>query len=103
LFGMSFEQEGIRLKPVVPAQLGVRGLVLNDLSYRQANLTIAIHGNGSLIRRFWLDGRSQPDAFIPGTLSGTHRVDVFLEAAKPRSNRTAVEVQRQRQSDSATR
>jgi beta-glucosidase len=103
LFGMSFEQEGIRLKPVVPSQLGVRGLVLNDLSYRQANLTIAIHGSGSSIRRFWLDGRMQPDAFIPGTLSGTHRVDVFLDAAEPRSNRTAVEVQGRRPTESTTR
>jgi hypothetical protein len=71
------------MQPTIPADLGIRALTLEDLSYRQASLTIAIRGTGRRISRFSIDGVVREDAAIPATLTGTHRIDIDLQSGSP--------------------
>jgi beta-glucosidase len=83
LMGMRFEADGIHMQPTIPADLGIRALTLEDLSYRQASLTIAIRGTGRRVSRFSIDGVVRKDAVIPATLTGTHRIDIDLQSGSP--------------------
>jgi Mannosylglycerate hydrolase MGH1-like glycoside hydrolase domain len=77
LFGMNFEPDGIRFEPVVPATYSE--LVLSDVMYRQARLKITVHGNGTKVREFRLDGQKQGKPFFAGTRAGEHQVEIEMK------------------------
>ena len=90
LFGMHFEDGGIRLQPTIPASLGLRSITLQGVHYRQAVLNITITGAGRRILQCKLDGAAQPEAFIPATLAGKHDVEVVLSSIQPAPSRSSI-------------
>jgi beta-glucosidase len=89
LFGMHFEDNGLRLQPLVPASLGVRSMTLRGLKYRHAELNITVTGAGSRILRCNLDGVPQKSALVPSTLIGKHDVEITVADALPTHDRAA--------------
>ena len=76
LFGMEFAPNGISFAPVVPAEF--HQLSLTDVRYRNSLLTITVTGQGTHVKRFLLDGKPQTNAFISGSLTGSHRVAIEM-------------------------
>lgn len=76
LFGMDFQEAGIRFAPVVPGNL--KRLTLGNVKYRQSVLSITIDGPGTEIAQFTLDGRPQKPQ-IDGTLSGPQRIEIRMK------------------------
>ncbi len=75
LFGMDFVQDGIRFAPVVPDQF--QKLTLNNVPYRNAQLSILVQGHGTRVRRFELDGKATKPEF-PASLTGAHQVTIWM-------------------------
>jgi beta-glucosidase len=89
LFGMRFEDAGLRLQPLVPASLGIRSMTLRGLKYRHAELNITVTGVGGRILRCSLDGVLQKSALVSSTLIGKHEVEITLADALPTHDRAA--------------
>jgi len=89
LFGMRFEDAGLRLQPLVPASLGVHSMILRGLKYRHAELNLTVTGVGSRILRCSLDGVPQKGALVPSTLVGKHDVEITLADTLPTYDRAA--------------
>lgn len=81
LFGMRFGQEGLTFGPLLPMSWGA--VTLTGVHYRQALLTVHLHGHGSDISSFTLDGVPEAKHIVPVTLQGTHVVDIELHQATP--------------------
>ncbi len=78
LFGMYFEDAGIRFQPSLPASFGLNSIALHDLTYRSARLSIRIQGSGDRVEQCRLDGVLQLAPFIPATLTGEHTIEITL-------------------------
>ncbi len=76
LFGMQFEEDGIRFEPHLPSSWG--DCQVTGLTYRKARLNIALPGSGSQAIRFEIDGQPQDQAFFPATLVGEREISVRL-------------------------
>lgn len=78
VFGMRLQEDGIRFAPTLPAGWG--DATLRGLRYRDAELTVRLHGAGSTIRSVEVDGKRVRghDALLPDTLTGPHTVDIRL-------------------------
>jgi hypothetical protein len=79
LFGLSFGEHGLSIAPTLPSGWG--DATLRGLHYRDATLTIALHGAGTRIRSFTIDGRQVRGDAVPASLKGSHTVDVTLAGA----------------------
>jgi hypothetical protein len=79
LFGLTFTDGGLAFAPDLPAGWG--DVTLRNLRYRAADLTIALHGSGTTVGSFTLDGRPVPGNTVPATLTGSHRVEITLTGA----------------------
>jgi hypothetical protein len=79
LFGLTFTDGGLTFRPSLPAGWG--DVTLRNLRYRAANLTIALHGAGTRVGSFTIDGRPAPGNAVPATLSGDHTVAITLTGA----------------------
>lgn len=76
-FGIELTKDGITFSPCVPKTLeGVRSI--EGFPYRDMLLDIRVKGSGNRIKSFCLDGRSQSKAFVPASLTGSHRVTIEL-------------------------
>ena len=73
LFGMSFEVDGLHLRPVIPESFGGT-MTLTNFVYRQAVLSIEVRGFGSKIRTIRIDGEDRATAIVPVDLLGAHTV-----------------------------
>jgi hypothetical protein len=76
LFGMAFQEDGIRFAPVVPRTF--ESIHLTDVVYRRSTLDITVRGSGTRIARFALDGQPQARPQISATLAGPHTIDIQL-------------------------
>ncbi|WP_020016370.1 hypothetical protein [Promicromonospora sukumoe] len=80
VFGLRPTPDGLDLAPVLPAGWG--DATLSGLRYRDADLTVRLHGSGDRVRSFALDGVPQRLAHgaarIPADLTGPHTLDVEL-------------------------
>ena len=76
LFGMQFEDEGIRFTPYLPPKWGDCRLI--GLTYRDALLDITVSGSGSKITRFMIDGHPRRSPYYKATLRGKHAIDIQL-------------------------
>ena len=76
LFGMEFEEDGIRFAPVVPRSF--QRLSLSGVKYRHAILKITVIGHGTQIGRFTLDGKQQAAPTLDGSLHGEHEIEIQL-------------------------
>jgi len=76
--GMEFTEDGILFHPAVPKQYdGVKKL--EHFKYRNADLTITVKGHGNRISSFKLDDKLQNSYFIPGTISGSHNIEIVMQ------------------------
>ena len=75
--GLSFEPDGIRFLPVIPkSYTGTK--TLSNFKYRSAILEISVTGYGNEIAEITLDGEPLEDAYLPGSVSGKHRVEMAM-------------------------
>ncbi|MDP4240937.1 MAG: GH116 family glycosyl hydrolase [Bacteroidota bacterium] len=77
LFGIRFEENGLRFEPFVPRVMSAKR-ELNNFRYRNATLDIELTGSGNRIASFELDGKVQKEPVIPPTLTGKHRLKMVL-------------------------
>lgn len=77
LFGMEFEETGIRFAPVVPGNL--QRLTLAGVKYRNCELSITVQGHGTAVDCFTLDGKRQTAPFVEGNLRGAHAIEISLK------------------------
>lgn len=77
LFGMDFEEKGIRFSPVVPEQF--QDLSLTSVKYRNCTFSVSLKGHGTAIASFELDGKPQQDPFLDATTTGDHRINILLK------------------------
>lgn len=77
LFGIRFEENGLRFEPFVPKIMSANRK-LNNFTYRKARLDIEMNGFGNKIVTFELDGKVQKLPLIPPTLSGKHKLRITL-------------------------
>ena len=79
LFGIRFEENGLRFKPFVPQTMeGKRSL--GGFRYRNAVLDIEMEGYGNKIHSVSLDGKKLDDPFIPADLTGKHTLRLVLRS-----------------------
>ena len=83
-FGFEFTQEGLALKPFVPAVLaGTRKL--ESFPYRGMKLDITVSGCGHEIASCLVDGK-EAEAFIPADWTGKHTIEIVMKGEhKPSS------------------
>lgn len=82
LFGIRLEADRMVFRPFVPrAYAGTR--TLRNLRYRDATLTVTVHGFGGAPREVRLNGRIAPAAEIPATLTGAHTLEIMLDGSQP--------------------
>jgi hypothetical protein len=79
LFGLGFQDNGLSIAPTLPAGWG--DVTMRGLRYRNANLTIALHGAGTKIRSFTIDGKRALNHQVPASLVGDHTVEITLTGA----------------------
>ncbi|MDE5791528.1 MAG: hypothetical protein K2H96_09920 [Muribaculaceae bacterium] len=80
LFGIHFEEDGLRIAPFVPQTLaGTRSL--DNVNYRGAKLDITVKGFGAKVKKLTLNGKEiNPDAVIPASkLKGTCKIEVEMD------------------------
>lgn len=75
VFGISYGEEGLKLRPCVPAEFD--GAVLRGLSYRKAQFLLKIEGHGTDCTVF-LDGKPVEGAFGK-ELSGFHEIVILAK------------------------
>ncbi len=80
LFGLRFMPDALRFKPFVPTAYAGHH-TLRNFRYRQANLTLHLHGSGSTVERVTLDGLAVARPILPGDLCGEHELDIYLSGA----------------------
>ncbi|MEO6829668.1 MAG: hypothetical protein ABI164_07635, partial [Acidobacteriaceae bacterium] len=76
-FGMEFAPDGLQFHPVIPEALGGTR-ILSNFRYRNAVLTVEVHGFGGQVRNFTLDGKSSC-AILPADLAGEHTVVIEMD------------------------
>jgi len=75
--GMSFEPQGIKFQPVIPASYsGTKSL--KGFKYRNAVLDITVKGFGNKISNITLDGSTLKDAYLANDLKGYHTIDITM-------------------------
>lgn len=75
--GITLTADAMEFHPVIlPAFDG--GVHVERLPYRNAILTLDIHGSGSRIARFAIDGVETSDYRVDGALTGSHTVEITL-------------------------
>ncbi|TCC24388.1 glycosyl hydrolase family 65 protein [Kribbella sindirgiensis] len=76
LFGLRFDDAGLTFAPTLPAGWG--DVTLSGLRYRDARLTVKLHGSGTAIRSFELDGSPVQEHGVPASVHGDHTIDIQL-------------------------
>ncbi|WP_148303772.1 alpha-L-rhamnosidase-related protein [Prolixibacter bellariivorans] len=75
--GMDFHVDGIEFAPVVPK--AYRGsFEVTSFHYRKMNFSIKVKGYGDEISHFFIDGKETKDSFLPGNLSGKHKIVIEM-------------------------
>ncbi|MFH0758434.1 MAG: glycogen debranching protein [Bacteroidota bacterium] len=75
--GLSFEADGIRFQPVIP-EVYTGTKILSNFQYRNAVLEIKVIGHGNEIAEITLDGKALENAFLPGSVSGKHKIEIVM-------------------------
>lgn len=90
LFGIRLHADRLELRPFVPRPYaGTR--TLEGLRYREATLTVTVHGWGAAPREVRLDGRELPRAEVPAELTGAHTLEIVLDGKLPAGEIAMVE------------
>ena len=76
LAGIRIENDGILFSPYLPES--THYMEIRDIHYHQAVLNISIKGNGSKIKSFILNGKSQKKYRIDSDIKGTNEIKIEL-------------------------
>jgi hypothetical protein len=82
LAGLEYQPDGLRFAPRLPP--GYKAVTLGPLKYRGLVLTIALRGEGAVVRSFRLDGKAADAAFVPAAAVGAHTIEMDMSSADPR-------------------
>jgi len=78
IFGISYQLDGIHFSPCVPGSFGPQFYaVLNNFTYRNANLRIILTGCGTNVQQLLLDGVNVNT--VPTDLTGNHLIEIQME------------------------
>ncbi len=75
LFGMDFQENGVRFAPVVPERF--EQLTLSNLKYRDSELRVVVKGHGTRVRGFKVDGKAQRPVF-DAAKTGPHEIEILM-------------------------
>ena len=75
LIGLRFDVDGLSFKPSVPNSL--TDISIKNIRYRNMLLNIEIHGNGTSLNKFEINGKTSKP-FIPSDLNGTKNIKIQL-------------------------
>lgn len=78
LFGIHYLKDGLGFSPFVPEALG-QTRTLENFRYRNAVLDITVHGYGSRIASFRVNGKVQKASIIPASAKGRLNVEIFMD------------------------
>jgi hypothetical protein len=82
LFGLRLDPERLAFRPMVPpSYAGDR--TLRNLRYRDATLTVTVHGFGDGVARTLIDGRPVSRAEIAATVTGAHTLEMTMNGRWP--------------------
>ncbi len=76
LFGMDFQENGVRFTPVVPERF--TQLTLSNLKYRHSQLRLVVKGHGIDVTSFKVDGKPQEALFDPAK-TGPHEIEILMQ------------------------
>ncbi len=77
IFGMEFETDQLRFKPVIPERF--KGTyTLNNFCYRKGTYKITVTGFGDAVSSFKVDGKEVIDHVIAATTTGTHTLEIKM-------------------------
>lgn len=77
LFGIHFEEKGIRFAPFVPRALAdTRSL--EGLHYRNAIVNVTVSGYGNEIKEFYLNGKRVSQPFLAGNVKGVQDIRIVM-------------------------
>lgn len=76
LFGMTFESDGVRFGPIVPARF--HDVKLDNLLYRDMRLSVCIRGSGTRLEEFRLNGNRRDEAFLPLEGTGPQEIEIHV-------------------------
>lgn len=79
LFGMIFEPDQIRFAPVKPKSPFAETITMENVNYRDMNLSIKVSGSGTEIKEFKLNGIVQRQPVIPASLKGNQKIEIRLK------------------------
>lgn len=83
LFGINFEDNGIRFSPFIPkAMADTRSL--DNLKYRDATLNITVEGFGNEIKEFTVNGK-RTEPFLPAKAKGVQNIKIVMADNRPDS------------------
>ncbi len=79
LFGMEYTTEGITFDPYVP-QWMEGPFFIDNYKYRDATLTVMLHGKGDTVKEMYVDGvKVANDYVFPTDSQGRHSITIILE------------------------
>lgn len=79
LFGMTYELDGIHFAPYVPDWM-VGPFELSNYTYRDANLTIKVSGQGDQVASLKVNGEEMgADYVLPADASGDYTIEIVVE------------------------
>ncbi|MFI5734953.1 MGH1-like glycoside hydrolase domain-containing protein [Kribbella sp. NPDC051587] len=80
LFGMNFDDRGLTFTPTLPEGWG--DATLRGVRYRNGDLTIRLHGAGTSIESFAIDGKRVRGNSVPASVTGRHTIDITLASGR---------------------
>ena len=79
LFGMTYELDGIHFAPYVPDWM-VGPFELSNYTYRDANLTVTVSGQGDQVASLKVNGEEMgADYVLPADASGDYTIEIVVE------------------------
>jgi hypothetical protein len=81
LFGMCYSTNGIEFRPLLPSGWG--DVTMSGFNYRNATFDIRLHGAGTFVHSFRLDGVRQKRDFVGDNLTGPHTIDIAMGSENP--------------------
>lgn len=75
--GMEFREDGISFNPVIPKTYSGKK-TLQNFPYRNAKLSITVHGYGNSTKEVLLDGKTLKNNFLPSDISGDHKIEIRM-------------------------
>ncbi|MDE6490269.1 MAG: hypothetical protein K2L49_03830, partial [Muribaculaceae bacterium] len=75
--GMRFTPEGITFVPSIPAAMQ-GDKTISGIKYRDSELCVTLHGTGSSIGRFMIDGKICAGNIFPSSMHGHHDIDIYM-------------------------